>query len=42
MKDAFNSMGVFGKICAIVIVATAAKDCVKHIGETTKQRKEAK
>lgn len=42
MKEAFASMGTFGKICAIVIVASAARECAKHIGETIKQRKEAK
>lgn len=41
MIEAFKEMGVFGKVIAVLIVASAARECAVHIAETARQRKEA-
>jgi hypothetical protein len=42
MANAFNEMGLFGKIVVIAIAAATVKACAEHIAETVKMNKAAK
>lgn len=41
MKDAFNSMGTFGKVVAVLMVAGSVKLIVNNIATTIRLNKEA-
>lgn len=42
MKDAFMSMGTFGKVVAVLIVAASAKAIISDIAVTIAHNREAR